>query len=152
MGGWKTLEAARSYRKRTAIRRQRFMNMVKTTAGCLDCGTTEGVLHFDHRPDEEKLFDIGSSFGHSLKVMLAEIEKCDVRCISCHIRRHSKERWASGRGRGRPKQEFCKRGHSMENAIICKGNRSCRVCTRANERRAYALRKARKNTESGDRA
>lgn len=54
---------------------------------CTDCGVKYHpyVMDFDHRPDEKKrgeVSDIASCNG--LKVLLAEIAKCDVVCSNCH--------------------------------------------------------------------
>lgn len=65
---------------------QRFLTAVRTTCGCVDCGRTEGNLHFDHRPGTVKKFSPSSS--RSLRRIIPEIEKCDVRCASCHAKRH----------------------------------------------------------------
>lgn len=78
-------------RERNRSRRQ-FLQFVKTTCGCIDCGTRLGVLHFDHRPGTEKLFNIASAVQRTLATVIAEIEKCDVRCASCHATRHNLER------------------------------------------------------------
>jgi hypothetical protein len=74
---------ARAHRKRRAR-----LNEIKRAAGCIDCGTREGRLDFDHRPGEEKLFNVSRFLGAWEKVE-AEIAKCDVRCVSCHARRHA---------------------------------------------------------------
>jgi hypothetical protein len=54
---------------------------------CVDCGETDPlVLEFDHLRDKE--FDIGHEFSsRPWHEVLAEIEKCDVRCANCHRRR-----------------------------------------------------------------
>lgn len=53
---------------------------------CVDCGETDPVvLDFDHLRD--KSFDIGAGIhDKSWKAVLAEIEKCEVRCANCHRR------------------------------------------------------------------
>jgi hypothetical protein len=57
------------------------------THHCVDCGEADPrVLEFDHRG--EKSFNI--SYGlqhHAWPLVLAEIEKCDVRCANCHRRK-----------------------------------------------------------------
>lgn len=68
--------------------RQRFITAVKTTAGCIDCGTCEGKLDFDHRPGTKKDFRLALCGGKSWPRIVAEMEKCDVRCGSCHLLRH----------------------------------------------------------------
>jgi len=56
---------------------------------CVDCGELDiRVLDFDHRPGVNKSADVMRlvRFGHSLRKVAAEIEKCDVRCRNCHAR------------------------------------------------------------------
>jgi hypothetical protein len=54
---------------------------------CVDCGETDPlVLEFDHRGGKE--FTIGREFtSRPWEDVLAEIDKCDVRCANCHRRR-----------------------------------------------------------------
>jgi hypothetical protein len=59
-------------------------------AGCVDCGTREGRLDFDHRPGEIKVCN--PSHASSLVLAQAEAAKCEVRCAPCHARRHGRER------------------------------------------------------------
>jgi phage-related protein len=61
---------------------------------CVDCGEGDPiVLHFDHRDGQKKYK--GVSFlvkkGRSLEVIKSEVEKCDVRCANCHMRRTAKQ-------------------------------------------------------------
>jgi hypothetical protein len=72
------------------------------SVACVDCGCTFGywVMQLDHRPGEEKLFNIGTAYsstrsksdkfgrGEITEQMLrAEIAKCDVVCANCHQER-----------------------------------------------------------------
>jgi hypothetical protein len=65
------------------------------THPCVDCGQTNPlVLDFDHRDPAEKddsIARIVSDTG-ALPRLLAEIEKCDVRCSNCHRIRHAANR------------------------------------------------------------
>jgi hypothetical protein len=57
---------------------------------CVDCGEADiRVLDFDHRPGVEKIEAIAVLVMRQapLQRVLAEIEKCDVRCANCHRRR-----------------------------------------------------------------
>ena len=72
-------------------RKRRFLTAVKETCGCIDCGTREGRLDFDHRPGTIRLFNLAHP-RCSWARLLAELEKCDVRCASCHTRRHWREK------------------------------------------------------------
>lgn len=64
---------------------------------CLDCGAKDlRVLDFDHRDPSHKHAGIGLmlSGGWTWASMLAEIEKCDVRCANCHrIRTSGQQNW-----------------------------------------------------------
>ncbi len=55
---------------------------------CLDCGGSfpHYVLDFDHRPGEEKKYNVGSV--HTRSALQAEIAKCDLVCSNCHRIRH----------------------------------------------------------------
>lgn len=69
------------------------MQEIKLAKGCSDCGYKEhpAALDFDHLPGTEKLFNIGTSIATKpLRVVLAEIEKCEVVCANCHRVRTAK--------------------------------------------------------------
>lgn len=73
--------------------RQHFLEYLRTHP-CVDCGEKNiVVLQFDHVR--------GKKIGHVTKMVdryvrfdsvMKEIEKCDVRCANCHIKRTSKSR------------------------------------------------------------
>lgn len=57
---------------------------------CMDCKKKYPyyVMDFDHRPDEDKKFELaGAHAKHGKNVILAEIAKCDVVCSNCHRKR-----------------------------------------------------------------
>ncbi len=56
---------------------------------CVDCGESDlAVLEFDHVDKDGKIMAIGQMIGRrSWKAILAEIEKCVVRCANCHRKR-----------------------------------------------------------------
>ena len=57
---------------------------------CMDCGKRypHYVMDFDHRPDEEKLYEPTRLYTlQSWKKARAEIAKCDVVCANCHRER-----------------------------------------------------------------
>lgn len=60
---------------------------------CVDCGEGDPVvLDFDHVRGT-KSANISCLLGKSSsRAILAEIEKCDVRCANCHRRKTAKER------------------------------------------------------------
>lgn len=61
---------------------------------CVDCGETDiRVLEFDHRDPESKVANVGrlSCDAASLKRIISEVMKCEVRCCNCHRRRTREE-------------------------------------------------------------
>jgi hypothetical protein len=54
---------------------------------CVDCGNPDlRVLDFDHRPGVRKRDGVMRlvALGFGATIVLAEIDKCDVRCRNCH--------------------------------------------------------------------
>jgi hypothetical protein len=53
---------------------------------CSDCGQCFDpvCMDFDHRPGESKLKSVAQCQKHGMKVVLAEIDKCDLVCSNCH--------------------------------------------------------------------
>jgi hypothetical protein len=80
--------------------KRRFLAVVKATCGCVDCGTREGRLDFDHRPGTVKLFNLGHPRCSWVR-LLNELAKCDVRCASCHTARHARDKSGPFALRGR---------------------------------------------------
>ena len=61
---------------------------------CIDCGESDPVvLEFDHRDSTTKLRAVAQMIEarYAWDKILAEIEKCDVRCANCHRRKTSKQ-------------------------------------------------------------
>lgn len=68
---------------------------------CVDCGETDPVmLDFDHRDPSTKSGNVASIAARKpWHLVLREIEKCDVRCTNCHLRRTAKQfNWRKVRG------------------------------------------------------
>lgn len=68
------------------------------SAPCVDCGGTFAAeaMHFDHRPGTEKVRDVANlARQHARKMVLAEIEKCDLVCANCHAARTAARRRAA---------------------------------------------------------
>jgi hypothetical protein len=82
------------YTRPSADKKMSMIHQYQLDRGCADCGYREhpAALEFDHRPGEEKLFNIGEQMGNrSMDVLWAEIAKCDVVCSNCHnIRTHTR--------------------------------------------------------------
>jgi hypothetical protein len=67
--------------------RYRFLDSVKITCGCIDCGYNEhpAALDFDHIPGTVKLGSVGNLIRDaSWERIIAEMEKCEVVCANCH--------------------------------------------------------------------
>lgn len=65
-----------------------------STHPCVDCGESDPVvLEFDHFDPTMKSFGIAFMLTRRFawSKMVAEIEKCDVRCANCHKRRTSEQ-------------------------------------------------------------
>ena len=58
---------------------------------CVDCGEDDViVLEFDHITDDKK-DNIANLKRSSLKAVIEEIKKCEVRCANCHRRKTAKQ-------------------------------------------------------------
>ena len=73
-------------RARRKAGQRSMLSTLKLELGCADCGYAEDpvALDFDHRLGAEKSFNVGQSMTRNLEEVLAEVEKCDVRCANCH--------------------------------------------------------------------
>src|SRR5579863_5688540 len=61
---------------------------------CVDCGENDPVVRqFDHRDGEQKKLELSHAVGRGWSVtrIQQEIDKCDVRCANCHLRRTAKQ-------------------------------------------------------------
>jgi hypothetical protein len=60
---------------------------------CVDCGQNDPILlEFDHvRGVKRKQVSRLVSEGRDLRIIQAEIDKCDVRCAYCHRRKTARE-------------------------------------------------------------
>lgn len=92
------------YRARARERRRREIPRIRAAIDeyvrshpCVDCGETDAtVLDFDHRDRAEKV-DVVSRLarGTSMRAVIAEMDKCDVRCAKCHRRKTAGDfRWS----------------------------------------------------------
>ena len=91
----KSLTKARVFARRKKLRAEKQKKILEYLAEhpCVDCGETDViVLQFDHVRGKKKyaLSNIISG-GHSWFTVLNEIEKCEVRCANCHLRKTVKE-------------------------------------------------------------
>jgi hypothetical protein len=84
-----------AYRAKRKANLRNYLNDYLVIHPCIDCGETDPVvLEFDHKNPAEKRHNISALImaGNSIKRLMSEIEKCDVRCSNCHRRRHSKDK------------------------------------------------------------
>ena len=92
---WKTALKVRQADVRARQRAQVFIDSYKRGKPCLDCGVTfpSCAMDFDHVRGK-KVRDVSYMVakGKSDKLLLAEIEKCDLVCANCHRVRHHPER------------------------------------------------------------
>ena len=81
-------------RLRRVKRKGRIALLKVQRGGCVDCGEKDPrVLDFDHREGETKCMEIGSFFARAAwSDVLAEVEKCDVRCANCHRKTTARRR------------------------------------------------------------
>lgn len=81
-------ENVRRSRAARAIFLREMVAKIKIEKGCKDCGyrTHAEALEFDHLPQNLKIENVSILVAKGVAVakILAEIEKCDVRCANCH--------------------------------------------------------------------
>jgi hypothetical protein len=79
----KSLSRQRDHRSQI----RKFIQEFKSGKVCMDCGHEypHFVMDFDHRPEENKLFEISRAARLvTLEQIRLEIEKCDLVCANCH--------------------------------------------------------------------
>jgi predicted transcriptional regulator len=78
--------ASRSRDRKNSI--LKYLQELKESAPCADCGENYPYFmkDFDHRPDEEKLFNLSEfrSVTKSMEKIEREAQKCDIVCANCH--------------------------------------------------------------------
>lgn len=89
-------ESYRSYQAAYRAERRAKMDAAKSVP-CMDCNQKFDpiCMDFDHRPGEEKLFDVGKMRDMPWGTVAAEMAKCDVVCANCH-RLRTKRRYTDG--------------------------------------------------------
>jgi DNA-binding CsgD family transcriptional regulator len=87
--GQKEKTRNRTSNARAAIRQ--WLKEEKEKDPCTDCGRFYKyyVMHFDHLPEFEKLFNLAAfkEYTGSLDIVKAERAKCDLVCGNCHAER-----------------------------------------------------------------
>lgn len=101
----KSFEHKASIRKYNRVRdsvhreeTQKKVRLIKLERGCQKCGFNQhaAALEFHHRNPDEKLFRLSESRNYSWKMVLQEIEKCDVLCSNCHAILEFEKRHSAG--------------------------------------------------------
>lgn len=89
----KYLEKAHRSRRRVRAKNDERILMYLLDHPCVDCGETDPlVLDFDHREPSLKSNEVSRMVYHRpWRVVLEEIEKCDVRCANCHRRKTARQ-------------------------------------------------------------
>ena len=79
--------------RRSVERKSKVVSDWLSSHPCIDCGESDPiVLEFDHiLPKSHGVRIVVQGWG-SMKRLLDEIAKCEIRCANCHRRRHARER------------------------------------------------------------
>src|ERR1700687_3089115 len=109
---------------------------------CVDCGQSDPVLlEFDHRDRATKTKAVTRiALTKPWKRVLAEIAKCDVRCVVCHRRRTAEQMnwWMPSELAVVPKLSVLPR-------LLLTGERTCRGCGQTNPASQFSI----KNKKTG---
>lgn len=74
------------------IIRQHFRSMIleyKLKHPCVSCGECEPkYLEFHHIDPSTKEYEVSRMAGFPDELILREINKCEIRCVDCHIEHH----------------------------------------------------------------
>jgi hypothetical protein len=83
--------------ERYRVRYEAFVLEYLSTHPCVDCGESDpDVLEFDHVRGKTRV--VSKMTCTSLEALIAEIERCEVRCVNCHMRRTADQfRWRKSR-------------------------------------------------------
>jgi hypothetical protein len=87
------MQATRDSALKSQIRNRDYLVELLLRSSCLDCGETDlVVLHFDHvrGPKVGEVSKLARR-GVSLTTLQEEIDKCEIVCANCHMRRTSKQ-------------------------------------------------------------
>ena len=79
----RTAERIKKYQRKV----RQYVVDLREVGCCMDCGEEDSrVLQFHHRDPAAREADIISI--SSFPRLLRELEKCDLVCANCHIKRH----------------------------------------------------------------
>ena len=90
----KVLEINRLSTQKSQIQAAIFIREYLTDKACIDCSEADiAVLTFDHVRGEKK-YNISNmiSRGHNIETIKRELQKTEIVCFNCHMRRERKRR------------------------------------------------------------
>lgn len=87
--------------KTSRVKNREIIQKLKESTPCTDCKNyfPHYIMEYDHKEGFEKLASVSYLMANrGLKIIMAEIEKCDLVCANCHRERTN--------GDGRYKNQF----------------------------------------------
>lgn len=123
----------RTYQHQRERRREKRLALISKLGGeCVDCGSADAEkIEFDHKDPSTKSFNISGNFNLSWARLVAEARKCELRCSSCHVRKHFGHK--PGAHGTRSAVRYWRHG--------CRCKKCC-AAAKAKSRREYMKRKA----------
>lgn len=84
-------DKAKRYHKQVTERNHKFICEYLSIHPCIDCGEKDiVVLEFDHQRDKDRAIS-AVLVNFSMRRLIDEVNKCEVRCANCHKRKTAKE-------------------------------------------------------------
>ena len=82
----KNAEKTAERQKKNYKQRREYLDAYKAEKGCCNCGFSNPIaLQFNHIDPQQKSFQVSEGLaGRPWKLILQEIEKCNVMCANCH--------------------------------------------------------------------
>ena len=76
---------------------------------CVRCGYGRCIkaMTFHHRQPELKAFTVSQMLDRAWKVLVTELDKCDLLCFNCHMEEHCGQDQAARAALGAPKRHGC---------------------------------------------
>ena len=98
-------EIPRGRKSRSIAAAQAFLSRVKELSGCSTCGERDVVcLQFHHKDADFKGANVGATVTRGIEEIVAELLKCCVLCVNCHVKLHAHERRQSPLAKKRKRQ------------------------------------------------
>ena len=86
----KCIECRNEFARDTIIKKIRKYILDDVKRGCVDCGNTDiYTLQFDHS-NGNRIYTVPQLMCQQVapKKIVEELDKCEIRCASCHLKRH----------------------------------------------------------------